>query len=460
MASERKVFVHTFGCQMNVYDSRRMVQLLAEGGRAPGERFVETRAPEEADLILINTCSVREKPFAKARSTVGRYARLRAGNPDLLIGVTGCVAAQEKDRLLRCRPGADFVVGPDHLAGLAEVVAQARATRAGVVRADESPVADYRFVEARPLGDEGVSAMITAMKGCDSFCSYCIVPHVRGREVSKPSGQIVDEVRRHVDAGAREIMLLGQNVNRYGMDRPGEMGFPALLRSVGALPGVARLLFTTSHPRDFSDELIRCFGEVPILCDYLHLPFQAGSDAVLERMNRGYTRAQYLDLTERIRRVRPGIHLSADVIVGFPGETDADFEETLALIEDVRFGSLYSFQYSSRPGTAAAALADEVPPELRSARLQRLQARQEEITREALASQVGQTLEVLVEGLSRNARRATRDTPSQLTGRTRARYIVNFDAPDEDRSWVGRLVDVQIERACGHSLRGRVVSAA
>ena len=454
-----KVFVHTFGCQMNVYDSLRMVQRLGEDG---GARYVETKEPAEADLILINTCSVREKPQAKVRSTLGRYARLRPKNPDLLIGVAGCVAAQEKERLLTYRPGADFVIGPDAVGSLPEIVAEARASRAGVVHAEELPIDDYTFVEARPLGDEGVSAMITAMKGCDNYCSYCIVPYVRGREVSKPAPQILAEVRRHVDAGVREVMLLGQNVNRYGLDRAGEMSFPDLLRACGAIAGLDRLMFTTSHPRDFSDDLIRCFAEIPALLDYLHLPFQAGSNAVLERMNRGYTREEYLDLVARIRDARPSIHLSADVIVGFPGETDADFAQTLDVLEQVRFGSLYSFQYSPRPGTKAAELTTgEVPLEERSARLRTLQELQAGFTEAALASHVGELREVLVEGLSRSGRRAAPgEHLHQVTGRCPARYIVNFAAPSaaEAQSWVGRLARVRIERACGHSLRGALVA--
>lgn len=459
----RRVFVHTFGCQMNVYDSRRMVQVLAGDG---GEGYVEADRPEDADLILINTCSVREKPQVKVRSALGRYALLRRDNPDLLIGIAGCVAAQEGERLLEGDVRPDLVIGPDAVGELPALVDRARAGRGlsrGVVRTEEFPVADYDFVELQPLGDEGVTAMVTAMKGCDSYCAYCIVPYVRGREVSKPSAQVLREVERLIASGVREVMLLGQNVNRYGLDLDTDLDFPGLLRAVGAIPGLERLRFTTSHPRDGSDELIDCFGAVGPLCEYFHLPFQAGSDEVLARMNRGYTRAQYLDVVRRLRDRSPGIHLSADVIVGFPGETDEDFARTLEVIETVRFGSLFSFRYSPRPGTAASAQHDDVPAETKQARLEAIQRTQHRITGEILAGHVGETVEVLLEGPSRNARQATPEhagTARQLAGRTRTNFIVNVDVPgpDEARAWVGRLAHVRVERARHHSLGGQVVA--
>lgn len=464
----KRVFVHTFGCQMNVYDSRRMIQVLAGSGTAApanGEAWVETDRPEDADLILINTCSVREKPQVKVRSALGRYALLRRQNPDLLIGIAGCVAAQEKERLLRGAIRPDLVLGPDAIGELPALVARAREER-GVLRTDEFPVEDYDFVELQPLGDEGVTAMVTAMKGCDNYCSYCIVPYVRGREVSKPADQVVREVERLVAAGVCEVLLLGQNVNRYGLDLPGGApDFAALLRRVGAIPGLDRLRFTTSHPRDCSDDLVRCFGEVGPLCEYFHLPVQAGSDAVLARMNRGYTRAQYLDLVRRLRERCPEMHLSTDVIVGFPGETDDDFQQTLDLLETVRFGSLFSFRYSPRPGTAAARERDDVPPETKQARLEAVQAAQVRRSDEVLAGHVGRTVEVLLEGASRTARQANAGPSGavrQLTGRTRTNFIVNVDVPgaDEPAAWVGRLVQVHVERARHHSLAGRVVALA
>lgn len=479
----KRVFVHTFGCQMNVYDSRRMIQVLA-GAEAGG--FRETERPEEADLILINTCSVREKPQVKVRSALGRYARLRQTNPDLLIGIAGCVAAQEKQDLFRGTIRPDLVLGPDAVGELPALVREAQRER-GVLRTDEFPIQDYEFVELQPLGDEGVTAMVTAMKGCDSFCSYCIVPYVRGREVSKPADQVVREVERLVAAGVREVMLLGQNVNRYGLppgagvegagdtgaageaarppERPDSAGpdFAALLRRVGAVPGLARLRFTTSHPRDLSDDLIRCFGEVPTLCEYLHLPIQSGSDRVLARMNRGYTRAHYLDLVRRLRERCPELHLSTDIIVGFPGETDEDFEQTLEVLETVRYGSLFSFLYSARPGTAAAAQPDDVPADVKQARLDAVQAVHRRLMDEALAGHVGRTVEVLLEGASRSPRQAgggERSEAPQLTGRTRTNFIVNVDVPgpEEASAWVGRLAHVRITRARHHSLTGTVVS--
>jgi len=472
----KRVFVHTFGCQMNVYDSQRMIQVLAG---SDGDAYAETDRPEDADLILINTCSVREKPQVKVRSALGRYALLRRDKPDLLIGIAGCVAAQEKERLFQGAIRPDLVLGPDAIGELPQLVARAEAVRGErdrrVLATDEFPVEDYDFVELQPLGDEGVTAMVTAMKGCDNYCSYCIVPYVRGREVSKPADQVVREVERLVAAGVREVMLLGQNVNRYGLDLPGGApDFPALLRRVGALPGLARLRFTTSHPRDCSDDLVRCFGEVAPLCEYFHLPVQAGSDAVLARMNRGYTRAQYLDLVQRLRARCPDIHLSTDVIVGFPGETDEDFRQTLDLVETVRYGSLFSFRYSPRPGTAAAAEPDDVPAETKQARLDALQSAQARISDETLAGHVGRTVEVLLEGAARGAARelgpsgAIRPGPArQLMGRTRTNFIVNVDVPGPDEAaaplreeWVGRLAQVHVVRARHHSLAGPVVGLA
>lgn len=452
----RKVFVHTFGCQMNVYDSRRMVQLLGEDG-ADGERYEETRRPDEADLILINTCSVREKPQAKVMSALGRYVLLRSARPDLLIGITGCVAAQEKERLLVGRPAADLVVGPDALAELPALVARARRERVRQLSVAEQPPASYAFVEARPLGDEGVTAMVTAIKGCNSYCSYCIVPYVRGREVSKPAAQIRREVERLVGAGVREVMLLGQNVNRYGLDlAPEGPTFASLLRSVAEVPGLARLRFTTSHPRDFADDLVACFGTVGPLCEYLHLPVQSGSDATLARMNRGYTRADYVALVGRLRAACPTIHLSTDIIVGFPGESDEEFEETLSLLATLRLGTLFAFKYSARPGTAAAALSDDVSEETKARRLAAAQALQASFSTAALEAHVGREVEVLVEGSSRTVARNN----GQLTGRTRTNFIVNFSGVSAEaaRDATGLLARVRVERAEPHSLAGRVVA--
>lgn len=446
----RKVFVHTFGCQMNVYDSRRMVQLLATSDEH--ERYEETGSPEDADVIVINTCSVRAKPEDKVRSTLGRYAGLRQRRPGLLLVVTGCVAQQLQETLLRKAPAADIVVGPDHVAALPELLAESRRTAERAIRAEETPKDEYAFVEAAPAGEDGVTAMLTVMKGCDNYCSYCIVPYVRGREVSKPSEQVLREAQRLVEGGARELMLLGQNVNRYGMDRPGEPSFADLLRSVGALPGLARLRFTTSHPADCPPELVRCFGEVPTLCEYFHLPVQAGADTILERMRRRYSRAEYLDLVGRLREACPDIHISTDVIVGFPGESEADFAETLDLLAKVRFGSLFAFKYSPRPGTAAAELADDVTADEKARRLKAIHDLQTPITASYLAAHRGKEVEVLVEGTSRRG-------ATQLTGRTRTNRIVNFALPDgeDPAAWTGRLVTVRVRRALAHSMRGDLV---
>ncbi len=478
-----RVFVHTFGCQMNVDDSRRMVQLLTglpengrDGASGRAEVFETAASPAEADLILINTCSVRERPREKVRHVLGRYSALREHNPGLVIGVTGCVAAQDGEALFARAPQPDFVLGPDWLTELPALVAEARRNRAAGVEsraalAAERPVLEHEFVEAHPIAEESVTAMVTVMKGCDSFCSYCIVPYVRGREVSKPCAQVLREVERLVAAGVREVTLLGQNVNRYGLDlraRRGGAGpsrleadeplFPELLARVAALPGLARLRFTTSHPRDLSPALIDCFGALPELCEYLHLPVQAGADSLLARMGRGYTRATYLERVAALRRRCPEIHLSADVIVGFPGETEREFRETLTLVEEVGFETLFSFKYSPRPGTAAFRLADDVPESLKAERLAELQALQERRTSQALAAQVGRDVEVLVEGPSRTARRTG---GGQLFGRTRGNHVVNFDLPESAEgvpagALTGRLATVRLERALKHSLYGRV----
>jgi len=449
-----RVFVHTFGCQMNVYDSERMLQVLTESsGRT---RYEATKDPSQADVILINTCSVREKPFVKVRHTVGRYAQLRKARPSLVIGVMGCVAAQEGERLLEREPAPDLVVGPDHVARLPELLEKIRERRRPIVQSDELSVDGYAFVPGRPLANQGIFAMVTAMKGCDNFCTYCIVPYVRGREVSKPMAEVVAEVERFLGAGAREIMLLGQNVNRFGLDLPDGDDFPTLIRRVGRLPGLERLRFTTSHPKDCSDELIACFGEVPSLCEYFHLPFQSGSDAILSRMRRGYDRARYLDRATRLRERCPDIHLSADVIVGFPGETDADFEQTMDVLDRVRFGSLFSFKYSPRPGTAALRFGDDVPPDVKSRRLQVLQDFQATVTEEVLKEHEGREVQVLIEGPSRSSRK---EGVFQVMGRTRSNFIVNF-APGQEQSpdaLTGRLAHVRIDRALGHSLAGSLL---
>ncbi len=391
----RKVFVHTFGCQMNESDSDRMVEALA------GRDWSRTPHPEDADLILLNTCSVREKAEQKLLSALGRYREHKARRGSL-IAVGGCVAQQEKDRLLKRVPYVDFVFGPDHVGRLPELVERAgrreRFAETGWMDSEEYvfPRADAEAVRGR------ASAFVTAMKGCDNVCSFCIVPRTRGREVSRAYSEVVAEVASLAGVGVREVTLIGQNVNSYR----GGCTFSSLLRRVAAVPGVERVRFTTSHPHDLSDELVEAFRDEPRVMPHFHLPVQSGSDAVLRRMRRDYGVAEYLERHRKLREARPGIAITTDFIVGFPGETDADFEASLRLLAEARFENSFSFVFSPRPHTGAALHLGsapewmEVPREVALERLERLQSLQREIAVAALAGQVGREVEVLVESPS------------------------------------------------------------
>jgi len=424
---------------MNEHDSVRMLELL----RPLGYQASET--PERADLILVNTCSVRAKSQDKVLSALGRFRHLKARRPDLLLGVAGCVAEQEGARLLEAAPHLDFVLGPDHIAELPELVEQARSQRQ--VRTGFTEVEHYAFLRASPEPGEGPTALVTIQKGCDNFCAYCIVPLVRGPEVSRPAEEILAEVDALSAAGVREVTLIGQNVNSYRGGRGGEEDFAELLGAVCARPGLLRVRFTTSHPKDFSRSLAQRFGARTTLCPWLHLPVQSGSSAVLARMDRGYTRESYLEAIEWVRAACPEVAIGTDLIVGFPGESEEEFAETLSLIEQVQFDYSYSFKYSVRPGTAAASLDDDVPTQVKARRLHELQSLQGEITRARLEAHLGRELPVLVEGASRRG-------GSQLCGRAPGNQVVNFPAGDE--IVVGALVAVAVEAAGGHSLSGRV----
>jgi len=431
----RRFFIHTFGCQMNESDSDRMAELLARDG------WVRTGAPEDADLVLVNTCAVREKAGQKMFSVLGRYRILRASR-GTRIGVAGCIAQQEREHLLSRVPYLDFVLGPDRIAALPEAVARAVGGR----RSSETAwmdSAEYVFPRADPEAQRGrVCAFVTVMKGCDNVCSFCIVPRVRGREVSRPRDEVIAEIRVLAAAGVREVTLIGQNVNSYA----GGATFAQLVREAAAVPGVARLRFTTSHPRDLSDDLMRCFAEVANLMPHLHLPVQSGSDAVLARMRRDYTAAQYLDKVDRLRALAPGLALTSDVIAGFPGESDEDFEATMRLVERVRFENLYSFVYSARPHTGAALHEEEwgrVPYRRAVERLERLQRRQREICLENARARVGSIVDVLVEGPSRS-------DAGKLTGHTPWNHVVNWTG----RARPGALARIRVETASPASLGG------
>jgi tRNA-2-methylthio-N6-dimethylallyladenosine synthase len=438
VAKEKLLYVETFGCQMNVSDSEKIVALLKPVGYHP------TQDSSRADLIILNTCSVREKPEKKVYSSLGRFKGLKKQNHRLLLAVGGCVAQQEGERLLDSVPYLDLVFGTHNLHLLPDMVRKAeegqRVAEVGFIdsdtRADLFPVDDHAA---------GLSRFVTIMQGCDNFCSYCIVPYVRGREVSRRSADILSELKGLAANGVKEVTLLGQNVNSYGLRSTGEPDFASLLRRVAEVPGIERIRFTTSHPRDISLPLIQCFSDLPKLCSHIHLPVQAGSDAVLARMNRGYTRSGYLEKIRALQAARPDIQITGDMIVGFPGETEVDFLETLSLMEEVGYADLFSFKYSMRPGTKAAEFPDDVPEAMKRERLDRLQALQRDMTLERNRSFVGSVQEVLIEGVSKRG--------DQLTGRTSGNRAVNFNG---DTALIGKIVDVLITRAFQNSLLGEM----
>jgi tRNA-2-methylthio-N6-dimethylallyladenosine synthase len=466
-ASQKRVFIESFGCQMNDYDVARMVEVLRRHG------FDRTEEAEQADLVIINTCSIREKAENKAASAAGRYKPLKDRNPNLVVAVGGCVAQQEGAALLRRIPIADLSFGPDQIPNLVEHVlaVQGRSQtapaslpapvrpigkyRLRMAKTEVIDVEDYEFLDADPRpGDVAVTALVTIQKGCDNYCAYCVVPNTRGREVSRPPEQVIAEVARFVSLGAREVTLIGQNVNAYhAIGSPSGDDFAELLRRVDAVPDLLRLRFTTSHPHYFTHKVAEAFRDLATLCPWLHLPVQAGSTAVLSRMARDYTREQYLEKIAYLREVCSDISLSTDIIVGYPGESEADFADTLSLLNEVRYDSIYSFSYSRRPGTPAHDLVDDVSAEEKSRRLQEVQALQRTITAERLGRFVGRTEEVLVEGFARMQ-------SGQLCGRTRSNHTVNFIANpmDDSSALVGRLCPVYISEARSHTLIGQLRS--
>ncbi len=446
----RRVHVITYGCQMNVHDTRRIVQVLRPLG------FQETQDPAMADLILLNTCTVRERPERKVLSTLARLKPLKEARPGLVLGVCGCVGQQHGEALLERVPYLDLVFGTDNIADLPSLIESVEHGRR-ISYTRRMTRHDYRFIEADPAVEAGPTAFLTIAKGCDKACSYCIVPYVRGREVSKPLGQVLDEVRRLVASGVREVTLLGQNVNSYGRDRPDGCDFVGLLERVAATPGLLRLRFVTSHPADVDARMMDCFARLPVLASCLHLPLQSGSDRVLARMRRGYTMSEYLQKVEMARVARPDIALSTDIIVGFPGETPEDFQATLRAIESVRFDTMFSFKYSPRPHTSAARLPDDVPEAEKAARLRDLQALQDEVTASRMLRFLGRDEEVLVEGPSG---RTAEGGGITVMGRTSTNVVVHFPLPAGRPAQPGDIVRVRIEEVLAHCLRGRVVDAS
>ena len=439
-----KLFIKTHGCQMNEYDSARMADVLAAT-----EGLELTDNVEEADVVLVNTCSIREKAQEKVFSQLGRWKALKKDGKPVLIGVGGCVASQEGAAIVKRAPYVDLVFGPQTLHRLPELIRERRATGAPQVDISFPEIEKFdRLPEPRA---EGPSAFVSIMEGCSKYCSFCVVPYTRGEEVSRPFEDVLVEVAQLAVQGVREINLLGQNVNAYrGPYGDGEIAdLGLLIRAIAEIEGIGRIRFTTSHPLEFSDSLVEAYRDVPKLANFLHLPVQAGSDRVLTAMKRGYTALEFKQKIRKLRAVRPDISISSDFIVGFPGESDADFEKTMKLIEDVGFDQSFSFIYSRRPGTPAADLEDTVTSEEKHARLSRLQATINANAREISDAMVGSVQSVLVEGPSKK-------DPNELTGRTENMRKVNF--PGHPRL-VGQFVDVVITEAMSNSLRGRVAMA-
>jgi tRNA-2-methylthio-N6-dimethylallyladenosine synthase len=443
VAGTKKVFIRTFGCQMNEYDSDKMADVLrAQAG------YETVADPEQADLILFNTCSVREKAQEKVFSDLGRVKHLK--RKGVLIGVGGCVASQEGHAIVERAPYVDLVFGPQTLHRLPHLIEQRRAL--GRPQVDISFPEIEKFDNLPPARVDGASAFVSIMEGCSKYCAYCVVPYTRGEEVSRPLDDVMTEVAGLVGQGVKEITLLGQNVNAYrgSMGSGSEIAdFALLLECIAELPALERIRFTTSHPKEFTQRLIDVYERVPQLVNHLHLPVQHGSDRILAAMKRGYSVLEYKSTVRKLRRVRPGLSLSSDFIVGFPGETAADFDQLMHLVEDVGFDSSFSFVFSARPGTPAAALPDETPHPEKLARLQRLQALLEVQSQAISRSRVATRQRILVEGRSR------RDA-SELMGRTECNRVVNFKGPAR---LIGHMIEVTITQALPHSLRGEPVLA-
>jgi tRNA-2-methylthio-N6-dimethylallyladenosine synthase len=444
----KKLYIKTYGCQMNEYDSGKMADVLSAG-----EEMEQTNKPEEADIILFNTCSIREKAEEKVFSDLGRVRPLKQANPDLLIGVGGCVASQEGDAILKRAPYVDMVFGPQTLHRLPDLI-QAR-------RSSGRPQVDISFPEIEKFdhlpaptpihlkGARSASAFVSIMEGCSKYCTFCVVPYTRGEEVSRPLSDILHEVKTLAAQGVKEVTLLGQNVNAYcGTEDDGDIvDLAFLISTIAELPEIERIRYTTSHPREMTQRLIDVYATTPKLVSHLHFPVQSGSDRVLAAMKRGHTALEYKSIVRRLRAVRPGICITSDFIIGFPGETDDDFEKTMKLIDDIGFDVSFSFTYSPRPGTPAAELSGEVPADVKSARLKRVQVRIDELEQKVNQTMLGTAQRVLVEGLSKK-------DVKELAARTDNNRVVNFRGVP---GMIGRFVEVTITEIVRHTLRGELV---
>lgn len=439
----KKLFIQTYGCQMNEYDSDKMLDVLKENSG-----FERTDNLEEADVLLMNTCSVREKAQEKVFSELGRWRQLKVKKPGLVIGVGGCVASQEGEAIRERAPYVDMVFGPQTLHRLPQMLKS--------ITERHLPVVDISFPEIEKFDHlpkprvDGPSAYVSIMEGCSKYCTFCVVPYTRGEEISRPLDDVMLEIVRLAEQGVREIILLGQNVNGYrgSMHDGGICDFALLLNYVAAMDGIDRIRYTTSHPVEFNDRLIQAYAEIPKLVNHLHLPVQSGSDRILMAMKRGHTLLEYKSKIRKLRKIRPNISLSSDFIIGFPGETEADFEATMALVRELNYDQSFSFIYSARPGTPAASFPDDVPMEVKKTRLALLQTEINRQAAEISAAMVGSTQTILVE-------RVSRKNPNQLAGRTENNRVVNFDG---DASLMGQFVNVRITEALPNSLRGEYFS--
>ncbi|MFC3195824.1 tRNA (N6-isopentenyl adenosine(37)-C2)-methylthiotransferase MiaB [Marinicella sediminis] len=437
-----KVFIRTHGCQMNEYDSDKMQDVLKKS-----HGMSITDVEEEADVILINTCSIREKAQEKVFSQLGRWRKIKEKNPDVIIGVAGCVASQEGDAIIKRAPYVDLVFGPQTIHRLPDLLNKRQES--------QQPQIDISFPEIEKFDNlpkprkDGPAAFVSIMEGCSKYCSFCVVPYTRGEEVSRPMDSVLAEIMQLAEQGVKEVNLLGQNVNAYrGISHEGEtVDLALLIHYVAAIDGIERIRFTTSHPVEFTDGLIDAYRDVPELANYLHLPVQSGSDRILSMMKRGHTALEYKQKIRKLREARPDISLSSDFIVGFPGETAKDFEDTMKLIEDIGFDQSFSFIYSARPGTPASSMPDLVPLEEKKARLQRLQATINEMAAQISQQMVGRTEKILVEGTSKWS-------DEELSGKTENNRVVNFAG---SKRLIGQMVDVVITEALRNSLRGRVL---
>ena len=454
----KKLHISTIGCQMNVYDANQIAGVLAPLG------YTLVQDIDTADMVVVNTCTIREKAEQKAFSALGRLAKIKLANPSLIIAVGGCVAQQEGEAIIKRMPYVDLVFGTHAIFRLPEMVRRIESTRCRIVDVRFSDTIENDTAVVGPLDTGQVSAFVTIMRGCDNYCTYCVVPHVRGREASRHPDRIVEEIRMLVGKGIREVTLLGQNVNSYG-NKEALCDFAELLERVNAIDGLGRIRFTTSHPKDLSEALIQAFGRLEKLCHHIHLPVQSGDNLILKRMNRRYTRDDYLGKVQRLKAACPDIAITSDFIVGFPGETDRQFQATLDLIKTVGYDGLFAFMYSDRPLAPAAAFSDKISESVKKERLQALLDLQRQITEERHQNMIGKVQTVLVEGPSRSMtmeQALPQDPSTRWSGRSSSNHIVHFTAPDarppEKQLLTGAFVDIMIEGAYAHSLWGRMIN--